>query len=41
MLGWFLYSSIMFLTVLESSDGLFGFPVVLGGIPDEFSTMLM
>ena len=41
ILGWFLYSSIMFLTVLESFNGLLGLPVVLGIIPDEFSTMLM
>ena len=39
--GWFLYSSIMFLTVLGSSNGLLEFPAVLGGIPDDFSTMLM
>ena len=41
MLGWFLYTSIMFLSVLEFSNGLLGFPAVLGGIPDEFSIMLM
>ena len=41
MLGWFLYTSIMFLSVLEFSNGLLGFPGVLGGIPDEFSIMLM
>ena len=31
----------MFLTVLGSSNGLLEFPVVLKGIPDELSTMLM
>ena len=36
ILARFLYSSIMFLTVLESPIGLLGFPVVLGGIADEF-----
>ena len=41
MLGWFLYTSIMFLSVLEFSNGLLGFPAVLGGIPDEFSIMLI
>ena len=30
MLGGFLYSSIMFLTLLKSSNWLLGFPVVLG-----------
>ena len=31
----------MFLSVLEFSNGLLGFPAVLGGIPDEFSIMLI
>ena len=31
----------MFLTVLEFSNRLLGFPVVLGGITNEFLTMLM
>ena len=31
----------MLLTVLESSNASLAFPAVLGGIPDEFSTMLM
>ena len=31
----------MFLAVLESSNGLLGFPVIIGGIPDEFSAVLI
>ena len=31
----------MFLTVLESSNEFLEFPVVLEGIPDKISTMLM
>ena len=37
----FIYSSIMFLTLLEFYNSLLGFPIVLGGIHDEFSLMLM
>ena len=41
MLEWFSYPWIMFLNMLESSNELLGFSVVLGEKPDEFSTMLI
>ena len=41
MFGSLSYPSVMFLTALKSSNRLLVFPVVLGGIPDEFSTLLM
>ena len=41
MFGWLSYPSVMFLTALKSSNRLLVFPVVLGGIRDEFSTLLM